>query len=125
MLFLFQLWAFSRALGSLALRTPHGLHAKVWGLAEVRGTCSGRLELHVLSGRRFKHVTPSRPLQTHAEAKRKSEGSCDGRDLECYQCRQTSYLVVEKFFPGTNMPDIATTFDIYNKASLHDLAKIS
>ena len=44
--------------------TP-GRHTQVWAPAEVRCTCSGGSKWHVRSGRRSKHVEPSRPMQTH------------------------------------------------------------
>ena len=57
----------------------------------------GRGPWHVLGGSKWQiptgsdseHVQPSRPMQTHVQVKRMSDGSCDIRDLECHQCRQT------------------------------------
>ena len=51
------------------LRGTHGARlnttAQVWGLAEVRGTCSGGSKSQVTTGRHSEHVEPSRPLHTH------------------------------------------------------------
>ena len=54
--------------------SPPGPRAQVWALAEVRGTCSGDSKSHVCSGRHSEHVEPSRPLQTHVQVKRMSDG---------------------------------------------------
>ena len=49
---------------------------QVWALAEVRGTCSGCSKSQVTTGRHSEHVEPSRPLQTHVQVKKMSDGSC-------------------------------------------------
>ena len=57
------------------LRGTHGARlnttAQVWGLAEVRGTCSGGSKSQVTTGRHSEHVEPSRPMQTHVQVQRK------------------------------------------------------
>ena len=86
---LFRPRVFCRALGSVARREPARPRTQVWALAKVCGTCSGGSKSQVPSGRHSEHVESSRSLQTHVQVKRMSDGSCDIRDLECHQCRQT------------------------------------
>ena len=72
---------------------------QVWALAEVRGTCSWGSKWQVPTGSDSEHVGPSRPMKptyrlkecptAHVQVKGMSDGSCDIRDLECRQCRQT------------------------------------
>ena len=69
--------------------SPPGPRAQVWAVAEVRGTCSGGSKPHVPTGGHSEHVRPCRPLPTHVQVKRMSDGSCDIWDLECHQCHQT------------------------------------
>ena len=99
--FLFRPHVFSRALGSVARREPtRNTTAQVWALAEVRGTCSGGSKSQVPTGRYSEHVGPSRPLQTHVQVKRMSDGSCDIWDLECHQYLQTLLTWwLKSFFP--------------------------
>ena len=42
------------------------------------------LKSHVSTGRHSEHVGPSRPVQTHVQVKRMSDGLCDIWDLECH-----------------------------------------
>ena len=74
-------------------RARWNTRAQVWAPADVRGTCSGGSKSHVPSGRHSEHVLlgPSRPLQTHVQVKRMSDGPCHIWDLECHQCRQTLF----------------------------------
>ena len=51
--------------------------AQVWALAVVRGTRSGGSKSQVTTGKHSEHVEPSRPMQTHAQAKKMSDGSFD------------------------------------------------
>ena len=44
--------------------------AKVWALAEVRGTCSEGSKSQVTTGRHSEHVEPPRPIQTHKQVKK-------------------------------------------------------
>ena len=50
--------------------------AQVWALAEVRGTCSGGSKCQVPTGSDTEHVEPSKPMRTHLQVKRMSDGSC-------------------------------------------------
>ena len=59
---------------------------------------AGGSKSHIPTGRHSEHVGPSRPLQTHVQVKRMSDGSCDIWDLECNQCCQT-LLGEGKVFP--------------------------
>ena len=63
----------------------------------------------VTTGRHSEHVEPSRPMQTHVQVKKMSDGSCDIWDLECRQCRQT-LLGDGKVFPRHQLARHATTF---------------
>ena len=51
--------------------------AQVWALGEVCGTCYGGSKSQVTTGKHSEHVEPSRPMQTHAQAKKMSDGSFD------------------------------------------------
>ena len=53
-----------------------GPRTQVWALAEFRGTRPGGSKWQVRSGRDSEHVEPSRPMQTHVQLKRMSDGSC-------------------------------------------------
>ena len=87
--------------------SPPEPHTNVWALAEVRGTCSGGSKWQLRSGRDYQHVESSRPMQTHVQVKRMSDISCDIWDLEYHQTpKDNTYLVMENFFPDTNMPDM-------------------
>ena len=47
----------------------------MWALVEVRGTCSGGSKSQITMGRHSEHVEPSRPMQTHVQLKKMSDGS--------------------------------------------------
>ena len=75
--FLFRPRVFSRVLGSGARRARPNSTTQVWALAEVRGTCSGGSKSQVTTGRHSEHIEPSKPMQTHVQVKKMSDGSCD------------------------------------------------
>ena len=104
--------------------SPPGPRTQVWALAEVRGTCCGGSKWHGRSGRDSEHVEPSRPLKTHVQVKRMSDGSCDIWDVEWHQYRQTILPWWWKSFSPTPTCQICDHFR-YNKINLHDLARIS
>ena len=87
-------------------RARRNTRARVWALADFRGTCSGGSKSQVPTGRHSEHVGPSRPLQTHVQLK-------NVRRLMWYLgswmpsvSSDITYLVMEKFFLDTNMPDM-------------------
>ena len=69
--------------------SPPGHRGANLALAELRGTCSGGSKSDVPTGIDSEHIEPSRPMQTHVQVKRMSDGSCDIWDPECRQRRQT------------------------------------
>ena len=83
--------------------------AQVWALAEIRGTCAGGSKSQVTTGRHSEHEEPTRPMQTHVQVKKMSDGSFDIYDLECRQCRQT-FLGDGKVFPQHQLARHVTTF---------------
>ena len=54
--------------------SPPEHHGASVGLAEVRGTCSRGSKSQVTTGRHFEHVEPSRPMQTHVQVEKLSDG---------------------------------------------------
>ena len=63
------------------LRGTQGVHpnttTQVWALTDVSGTCSGGSKSRnwqITTGRHFEHVEPSRPMQTHIQIKKISDG---------------------------------------------------
>ena len=68
--------------------------AQVWALAEVHGTCCGGSKSQVTTGRLSEHVEPSRPMQTHVQVKKMSDGSCDIWILNAVNVVR-QYLVME------------------------------
>ena len=54
-------------LGKLGKACCRTYTARVWALAEVRGTCSGGSKSQVTTGRHSERVKPSRPMQTHVQ----------------------------------------------------------
>ena len=88
-----SLFSCLRLLGTQEARPNTTAH--VWALAVIRGTFSGGSKSQVTTGRHSEHVEPSRPVQTHKQIKKVSDGSSDILDR---QCRQT-LLGVGKAFP--------------------------
>ena len=93
--------------------------AQVWALADVRGTCSGGSKSQVSKRRHSEHVRPSRPLQTHVQARTMSGCSGDIWDHECHQCRQTLLTWRWKSFPPAPTWQTCDHFK-YKKMNLHD-----
>ena len=103
----FRLRFVSRALGFVRARSPPGPRARVWALAEVRGTCSGGSKSQVPSGRHSEHVEPSRPLKTHVQVKKMSGGyNVISGILNVINVIRPYLLGDGKFFPDTDMPDM-------------------
>ena len=110
--FLFRPRVFPRALGSVARREPARTPCASWTRAEVRDTCSGGSTWHVRSGRHFERVELSGPMQTHVHIYFLT-GWKNVRRLMWYLgswmssiSSDITYLVIEKFFPDINMPDM-------------------
>ena len=91
---------------------PPGPRTQVWSPAEVRATCSGGSKWHVCSGRHSEGVEPSKPMQTHVHS---TLLACKKNAwrlmwyLESWMSSMTSditNLVIRKFFPDTNMPEM-------------------
>ena len=96
---------------------------QVWALAEVRGTWSGGSKSQVTTGGHSEHVRPSRPLQTHVQARTMSGCSGDIWDHECHQCRQTLLTWRWKSFPPAPTWQTCDHFK-YKKMNLHDFGRI-
>ena len=76
-LFLFRPRSFLVLSAPWHTESPPGPNSQVWAPAEVRGSCSGGSKSPVTKERHSKHVEPSRPMQTHVQAEKMSNGSCD------------------------------------------------
>ena len=76
--FLFRPRVFSRAPGSGARREPARAPRRKcgpWSRSVARAL--GVQKSQVTTGRPSEHVEPSRPMQTHVQVKKMSDGSCD------------------------------------------------
>ena len=81
--------------------------AQVSAPAEVRGTCSGGSKSQVTTGRHSDHVELSRPMQTHVQVLKCPIAYVLSRILDVVNVVR-HYLVMERYFPDTNLRDMRT-----------------
>ena len=79
--------------------------ARVWALAEIRGTWYGGSKSQVTTERHSEHVEPSRPMQTHVQDKKMSTARVISKILNVVNVVRR-YLVMERYFPDTNLRDM-------------------
>ena len=79
--------------------------AQVWAPVDIRGTCSGGSKSQVPTGRHSEHVGPSRPLKTTYMLKECPPAHVISGILNVINVVRHD-VVMEKFFPDTNMPDM-------------------
>ena len=85
--------------------SPPNTTAQVWAPAEVRVTCSGGSKSQVTTGRHSDHVELSRPMQTHVQVLKCPIAYVLSRILDVVNVVR-HYLVMERYFPDTNLPDM-------------------
>ena len=97
------LFSWSRLRGTQGARP--NTTAQMWGLVEVRRTCSGGSKSQVTTGRHSDHVELSRPMQTHVQVLKCPIAYVLSRILDVVNVVR-HYLVMERYFPDTNLPDM-------------------